>query len=168
MELMTRCKQIEFGVLVGISQQAVSDLITRRVLSEDGTAGQWLREYCGHLREQAAGRNADGGMNLATERARLSRAQAEIAEMNLAERRGSLVPIAELEPRLKSAIIAAREYMLGQPPRLAVLLDGLDRHGREDLLTETFNEFLHLLASMNGAAVDPLHTSALPDPEDDE
>lgn len=147
-EVMT---QAQFGELVGVSQQSVSGLLQRGVLTPDAPATTWLLEYCTNLREQAAGRQADGGMNLATERARLSRAQAEIAELNLRERRGELVPIAGLEHKLKASVIAAREYLLQQPPRLSVQLDGLDRAAREDLLVKAFEEFLHRIADMNGA-----------------
>lgn len=143
--------QGRFAELIGISQPAVSDLLKRGVLSRDATATTWLLEYCTNLREQAAGRQADGGLNLATERARLSRAQADIAELNLRERRGELVPIAGLEHKLKAAVIAAREYLLQQPPRLSMLLDGLDRAAREELLVKAFEEFLHRIADMNGA-----------------
>lgn len=59
--------------MVGVSQPSVSDLLSRQVLTPDGTAGQWLREYCGHLREVAAGRLAAGDIDLATERALLAR-----------------------------------------------------------------------------------------------
>ena len=167
MDLSDVIGQAQFGELVGISQPAVSELVKRGVLTPGACAAVWLLEYCGNLREQAAGRQSEGGMNLATERARLSRAQAEIAELNLRMKRGEVVPIAGLEARLKAAIIAAREFLLGQPPRLSILLEGLDRHGREDLLTTSFNDFLHRLAALPDAH-DPVHTSAQPDPEDDD
>ena len=59
MNLDTTCTQAQFGELVGISQPAVSDLLTREVIQPGATAGAWLIDYCAHLREQAAGRGAD-------------------------------------------------------------------------------------------------------------
>jgi phage terminase Nu1 subunit (DNA packaging protein) len=74
MNLDSTCTQEQFGQLVGISQQAVSDLLARTVIKPGDTAGQWLLDYTAHLREQAAGRGADG--KLADQRARLAEAQA--------------------------------------------------------------------------------------------
>jgi hypothetical protein len=62
--------QEQFGDLVGISQQAVSELLGRAILQGGQPAATWLRAYTKHLREQAAGRGADG--ELARERARLA------------------------------------------------------------------------------------------------
>ena len=48
--------QGEFAALVGITQQAVSDLQRRSVLKLNVTGQAWLIDYCAHLREEAAGR----------------------------------------------------------------------------------------------------------------
>ena len=45
------CTQAEFGELVGISQQAVSNLVARRVLIPGQTAQHWLDRYLSHLRQ---------------------------------------------------------------------------------------------------------------------
>lgn len=85
MNLDAPCTQQEFARLVGISQPAVSDLLTRSVLQSGQSMGQWLHWYCGHLREQAAGRGGDG--ELAANRAEESRLRGEILEIKLAELR---------------------------------------------------------------------------------
>ncbi|KQU64576.1 hypothetical protein ASC98_27655 [Rhizobacter sp. Root1238] len=72
--------QEQFGDLVGISQQAVSELLGRAILQAGQPAATWLRAYTKHLREQAAGRGADG--ELARERARLAREQADRVAMD--------------------------------------------------------------------------------------
>ena len=95
-DLTPRPTQAEFGALVGISQPAVSGLIERGVLVAGGTAGEWLSAYCAHLREIAAGRQAEGGIDLATERARLAREQADKIAMQNAVTRGELAPRALL------------------------------------------------------------------------
>lgn len=92
--------QAKFGELVGISQPAVSDLVRAGVLSPGQTAGQWLLAYCSRLREQAAGRLAEGGLDLATERARLAREQADRVAMVNAQTRRELAPVATLEQAL--------------------------------------------------------------------
>jgi len=85
--------QKAFGDVVGISQPAASDLIKRGVLRPGGTFGEWIRAYCAHQREIAAGRVAVGDINLVTERARLASEQADRVAMLNAERRRELVPL---------------------------------------------------------------------------
>lgn len=96
-DLQTPMKQGDFGQLVGISQQAVSDLVRREVLLPGAVAAIWLHQYCAHLREQAAGRAAAGELDLAAERARLARAQSERIEMQNAETRRESAPVVLLE-----------------------------------------------------------------------
>lgn len=89
--------QEAFGDLVGISQQAASELLMRGVLAQDASVGEWLKSYTSHLREMAAGRAATGDLDLAGERARLAKAQADRVEMQNAVTRGELAPVALLE-----------------------------------------------------------------------
>lgn len=81
MNLTATCTQQEFADLVGIGQPAVSDLLTRDVIQPGQTAGQWLLDYAAHLREQAAGRGADG--ELAFQRSELARVSRERSEIKL-------------------------------------------------------------------------------------
>lgn len=48
-----RCTQGEFGKEVGISQQAVSQLVQKGIIHPDGTFLAWLRDYIRHLEEEA-------------------------------------------------------------------------------------------------------------------
>lgn len=50
MDMDEPCTQQEFGDLVGISQQAVSNLVSRGVLVPGQTAQHWLDRYLSHLR----------------------------------------------------------------------------------------------------------------------
>lgn len=95
--------QQRFGEMVGISQPAVSDLLSRGVLMDGANAGDWLLSYCGNLREQAAGRAAAGDLDLATERAFLARAQRERIEMQNAVTRRELAPVILIEEVLAKA-----------------------------------------------------------------
>lgn len=101
-DLQSPMTQTAFGQLVGISQQAVSDLLRRDVLQAAGTCEVWLHQYCAHLREQAAGRAAAGELDLAGERARLARAQSERIEMQNAETRRESAPVVLLEIAIAS------------------------------------------------------------------
>lgn len=95
--------QAEFGSLVGVSQQAVGDMVGRGVLSTGENGAAWLHSYCSHLREVAAGRLASGDLDLATERAALARAQRERIEMQNAQTRGELAPVILIEEVLTKA-----------------------------------------------------------------
>jgi len=102
LDLTAQITQQRFGEVVGVSQQAVSDLVRRGVLSEIAPAGAWLLAYCGHLREVAAGRATSGDLDLASERAALAKAQREKIEMQNAVTRGELAPVALLEQVLSA------------------------------------------------------------------
>jgi phage terminase Nu1 subunit (DNA packaging protein) len=95
--------QADFGALVGVSQQAISSLAGRGVLDMSAPAHQLLQAYCSHLREQAAGRAANGDLDLASERAGLAKAQRERIEMQNAVTRGELAPVALIEEVLSKA-----------------------------------------------------------------
>lgn len=102
-DLDGKMKQTEFGELVGISQPTVSDLCSRGILTNGGSGRTWLREYCGHMREIAAGRLAAGDLDLAAERARLAKEQADKVAMQNAITRGELAPVYLLEEVLAKA-----------------------------------------------------------------
>lgn len=95
--------QAEFGALVGISQQAVGNLVGRGVLDTSAPALQVLHAYCSHLREQAAGRAANGDLDLATERAGLAREQRIRVALQNAVSLKELAPVALLEEVLSKA-----------------------------------------------------------------
>jgi phage terminase Nu1 subunit (DNA packaging protein) len=95
--------QAEFGSLIGVSQQAVSDLISRGVLATGANLIDWLQAYCSHLREQAAGRASSGDLDLVQERARLAKEQADKVAMINARLRRELAPVWVLEIALAGA-----------------------------------------------------------------
>jgi len=89
--------QAEFGSLVGISQQAVSDLMSRGILTPGANLIDWQQAYCANLREQAAGRSSSGDLDLVQERARLAKEQADKVAMLNARLRRELAPVWLLE-----------------------------------------------------------------------
>ena len=94
-DLSATVSQERFGELVGVSQQAVSDMLARDVLTPGAPCGEWLLCYASHLREQAAGRGMDG--ELAFQRSELARVSRERAEIKLALERREYAPVALLE-----------------------------------------------------------------------
>lgn len=92
--------QAQFAELVGISQQAVSDLTARGILRRGDSAGQWLIAYCANLRGQAAGRASMGDLDLVQERARLAKEQADRVALENQQSRRELAPVALMESTL--------------------------------------------------------------------
>lgn len=113
-DLSVNVTQKQFGELVGISQPAVSDLLLRGVIADSASVGDWLIDYCRHLREQAAGRAAAGDLDLAAERAALAKAQREKIEMQNAVTRNELAPVVLLE-----------EVLAGAASKIAGILDAI-------------------------------------------
>lgn len=93
------CSQHEFAALVGVSQQAVSDLVKRGVLRPSVTGQAWLHAYCEHLREQAAGRAGA----LAEASAALKNEQREEVAMRNALKRREYAPVAAISQVLAKA-----------------------------------------------------------------
>ena len=91
----THITQADCGQVVGITQQAVSDLMARRVIADGQTLGQWLLAYCRHLRDVGRARGADTG--LAHQRAEQARVSRERNELQLASDRRRYAPIGVLE-----------------------------------------------------------------------
>lgn len=124
-DLTEKVTQSSFGELVGISQPAVSDLISRGVLTEGAAAGAWLHQYCGHLREIAAGRAASGDLDLAAERARLAKEQADRISMQNAVTRGELAPAYLIEEVLAKAGSRAAKILDTIPGMIRRRVSGL-------------------------------------------
>lgn len=102
-DLSSPLTQAEFGDLIGVSQQAVSEMVRRGILPDGATGDEWLLVYCDHLREVAAGRGGDAAKELSAERARLAREQADKIAMQNAVTRGELAPAYLLEEVLARA-----------------------------------------------------------------
>lgn len=73
---------------------------------------------------------------------RLARVQADKIEMENAEKRGLLIPAEQLEPKLRAAMVAAREAWRNEPSRLAREVQGKTPEEVEDFLSVAFNSFL--------------------------
>ena len=114
------CRQADFGALVGISQPAVSDMVSRGILENGAPLRQWLLAYCGRLREQAAGRmgSESGGLDLAQERAALAREQRRGIELKNAVLRGEYASIALLGEVLAKASQSVAERFDHLPGQL--------------------------------------------------
>ncbi|BEU56829.1 terminase small subunit [Ralstonia pseudosolanacearum] len=155
--------QSRFAELVGISQPAVSELIGRGTLSRGATLGTWLLEYCGNLREQAAGRASAGDLDLIQERAALAREQRIKIEMVNAQTRKQLAPVALLEKVLAKVgrqIATKLEAVPVQIKRRSTNLTAEDI----DLITEEITKARNLAAAIT---LDELDDGPVGDSEGD-
>lgn len=119
--------QEAFGKLVGVSQQAVSDLVARGILEPGASGHDWLLAYCERLREVAAGRQSpDGGLDLVRERAALARAQRESVEIKNAVLRQEYAPIELLSRVLAVASQAVADRIDAVPSALRKACPTLD------------------------------------------
>lgn len=150
--------QAEFGAAVGISQQAVSQLVQAGVLREGAAAADWLQAYCHRLREQAAGRMGagDSGLDLATERAALARAQREGIEIKNAVLRGDYAAVSLLSEVLATAsqAVAERfEHLPGQVRKACPDLPATAIDQVMKIIADARNEWVRQTAALVPAAV---------------
>jgi len=80
-----------------------------------------VRGYVRYLRDQATS-SQSGIADLGTERARLVKAKADLAEMDAGSRRGDLLPAAEVEEAWIAVLARLRARLLVLPDRLAPLV----------------------------------------------
>lgn len=138
----------EFGSLVGISRQAVGDLVARGIVDANQPARQMLLSYCSHLREVAAGRMAAGGIDLATERARLAKEQADRVAMQNSVSRRELAPVALIEEilsRTASRVNGIFDAIPGAIRRRAGRLGAQDI----DIISDEIAKARNIVASMS-------------------
>lgn len=128
--------QAVMAEIVGVSQPAVSGYVSRGVLSPSASLGQWLIEYCSHLREMAAGRATDGSIDLPTERALLARAQREGQTIKNEVARGSYAPIEALTDVLSNASQAVVDHLDQIPAGVNRVCPDLPQSVRDLLMTE--------------------------------
>ena len=107
-DLAAPATQSDVAMVVGVSQQAISALVTEGKLPPAGTLGEVLQAYCQRLRLQAAGRMGDevGGLDLVQERAALAREQREGQAIKNAVARKEFAPVGLLADVLGMAASA--------------------------------------------------------------
>lgn len=85
--------QQQIAELIGVTQQAVSEMMGRGVMASGISLRAALMAYTNHIRLMAAGRDGD----LARERAELTRVQRERQQIKLALERDEAAPVALIE-----------------------------------------------------------------------
>ncbi len=130
----------------GVTQQAISQLVQKSVLTPGADLDQWTREAWKYMTDCAAGRHGP----LAESRTRLAARQSEKIEIELATKRGELAPLNIIAEAVFIPLVQAiRTKILAYPSRARALdssftarqIDILDNLGRE-VLTELGEERL--------------------------
>jgi hypothetical protein len=87
-----------------------------------------------------------GKVQSETPKDRLNRLQGDKIEFDMAKDRRLYVPASEIEPLWNSAVLTAREFLIGETSRWATLAVGRDENGIKDLLDEGVETFLTKLS----------------------
>lgn len=108
---------------LGITKSTLLNLIEKGVVPHF-PQGQYDVEACrlayiANLREVAAGRAANGSLDLAEERARLAKEQADAKEMENSILRGDLVYIADVADMAEKQFAKVRSKLLSVPTKVA-------------------------------------------------
>lgn len=151
--------QDQFGQLVGISQQAVSALVGRGVLTEGASFRAWLLEYTGNLRAKASGNLRD--KRLVAARVEEADASARLKHLQFSDRVSQLVEVAGIEPTLRDwaafaqrqVILAAAEINARLRERYASL--GIEPALVDDAIASALRDIAAIPAVSADGAVDP-------------
>jgi terminase small subunit / prophage DNA-packing protein len=121
------------GQLIGVSARRVTQLRDEGIIPAGPRGkfilGQAVRAYCAHMRPASGGHAAGGAKggpdpsDLAEQKARLTKAQADLAEMKLDAARGVLVPAADVDREWRNTFAAVRSRLLAVPSRLRQVMD---------------------------------------------
>ena len=116
--------QYEIADDLGIVQPTARQLIKRADIPDyqDLTVEQVRHRLVRYWMNKTANRGGDDGYDLQTERAKTERVTRELRELQVAEKRGALVNIAQLEPALQQAFSAFRAELLSRDDKLAEAL----------------------------------------------
>ena len=140
--------------LLDIQPKSVAGLVARGMPHEargQYDVGRCFAWYVRYLHSQLNARGITeeektSGINLRVERHRLLKAQADLSELELHERRGKIIPIAVYEKLLIGWVITIRQRVLALPARLASMLVGLDRRAIQDVIERECRDLLMILS----------------------
>lgn len=139
-DLSASFSQTVLAGMVGVTQPAISAMVTEGKIPADGTLGEVLQAYCQRLRDQAAGRMGETmGLDLVQERAALAREQREGQAIKNAVARREYAPVGLLADVLGQAASAVVDRF--------DQLEGTLRKACPDLPDEAKTAVLHVIAS---------------------
>jgi phage terminase Nu1 subunit (DNA packaging protein) len=119
------CSQSEFANLIGITPRRVRELNTKGTLVLEGKkvlAIESLHKYLGEMRKRAQGRAGEDGIDLASERAKLTIIQRQREEIALSIDLGQVMNHADVADGWAKFASVVKSSMLGLPTQLRAAL----------------------------------------------
>lgn len=112
----------DLAQLLGIGPRRVQQLVREKIIAR-GTRGRYplpesVRGYVRYLSAQAS----DDATDLTAQRIRLTKAQADMAELDLQQRAGQLVSVDEITAEWGSMLATVRTRLLAMPAKLAPVI----------------------------------------------
>lgn len=161
--------QDDFADLIGVSQQAVSEMFAAGHFPRKGTGRDWLLAYCKRLREKAAGRDNDS--ILSQERAGLAKAQRLGQEMKNAIAAKEYAPIGLMAKLLGEAAQSAVEHLDAIPASLRLVCPEMPHSGRVALdkaLADARNQMADAVVQFSEARLKKAAEQAQKQPGDED
>lgn len=118
-DLDAPANQSHIAKAIGRSQQAVSKLVQKIGLKPDMTNYQMLSAIFDRLSAEAAGRGGDHHSDLTLARIRETNMSADLKEIQMMEKAGHLVPVAQVETAMMAMVSAAKAELLTLPEKIA-------------------------------------------------
>lgn len=145
--------QKQVAAHLDISQQAVSEICKRLGIDWLSASLDDIRvRYLRHLRGLVSGHVSSDGHDLVKERVLTERIDRDLKELQLAEKRGTLINVQQLEPALMQMVSAFRAELLARDDKLKAELDSVYGINTDlTLLTEYTNAALSQLARYDQA-----------------
>ena len=135
----------DFAALVGCTPRHLQQL-ARDGIIPTAARGRWsaasVTAYCAYLQSDARRGPAD----FQAERARLTRAQADLAEANLAQRQGELLARGDVDAAVVGAFARVRARLLAIPSKAAPLVAGQTTAEAGETIRQAIHEALRELS----------------------
>ena len=138
--------------LIDISERRFHELIDKHVIARASRCAYepatFVPEYCRHLRKRASGRpSLDGDA-----RKRLDAARADLAELDLAERKGELIPAQEVADEIMVMVSNMKARLVAIPSKTAPLISPEAPARTEKIIREQIYEALEELSRVKVSA----------------
>jgi hypothetical protein len=118
--------QAEISAHLDLDQSAVSRWLNDAGISWRVTPLDDIRvAYIRQIRAQAAGHRSENGDDLVAERVKTERVQRELMLLNLHEKQGALINVAQLQPMYSQMVAAFKTEILALPDKAKSELDAL-------------------------------------------
>jgi hypothetical protein len=133
---------------IDISQQQVSELMAQLGIDwKTSSLAQIRLQYIRKIRAQAAGHKSETGLDLVHERVLTERVDRELKQLIVAEKKGQLINVEQLEPEIMQMVGAFRSELLARDDKLKFELDSLYAVNIDlNILNEHTNNALSQLA----------------------